>query len=79
MAEELTQEGLRRGVDQLRRSLSSAEPEAAEALIRQVCEASAEDGETWEQAFSRLLRDGDPLAEALTIAHDAAFRSRAER
>jgi hypothetical protein len=79
MTETLTLDGVRRGIDQLKQSLSNAEPEAAEMLLRQICDANARAGESWQVAFSRLLREGDPLAEAITVAHDAAFRARATR
>jgi len=75
----LTLDGVRRGIDQLKNTLANSEPEAAERLFQQMCEANAKAGETWHQAFVRMLRERDPLAEAITIAHDAAFRARAAR
>ncbi|MGE0294812.1 MAG: hypothetical protein AB7P97_20875 [Hyphomonadaceae bacterium] len=77
--QELTLDGVRRGIDKLKASLANAAPEVAERLLQQLCEANAKAGETWQQAFSRMLRKGDDLAEAITVAHDAAFRARAAR
>jgi hypothetical protein len=75
----LTPEGVRNGIDKLKASLSRAEPEIAERMLEQLCGANARAGETWQQAFTRMLREGDELAEAITVAHDAAFRTRAAR
>lgn len=77
--EELTREGIRRGIDELRRQLAGADPEVAERVLEELCRANARAGEDWRSAFSRLLRENDPLVEAITIAHDSAFRSRASR
>jgi hypothetical protein len=77
--QELTLDGVRRGIDKLKETLANADPELAERLLQEICEASARAGETWQQAFSRILHEGDPLAEAVTAAHDRAFRARAER
>ena len=77
--EELTLEGVRHGIDKLKATLAKAEPEVAERMLEQLCIANAKAGETWRQAFTRMLREGDDLAEALTVAHDAAFRARASR
>lgn len=78
-AEELTLDSARRGIDKLKTSLAKAEPEIAERMLEQLCGANAKAGESWQQAFDRMLREGDELAEAITIAHDAAFRARAAR
>lgn len=78
-AEELTLDNVRNGIDKLKESLANAAPEVAERLLQEMCTANAKAGETWEQAFARMLREGDILAEAITLAHDRAFRTRAAR
>lgn len=77
--EELTPVGVRHGIDKLKASLSNAAPEVAERLLNDMCSVAAKAGESAEQAFARLLREGDPLAEAITVAHDHAHRARAAR
>jgi len=75
--EELTREGMRRGIDKLKASLANAAPEVAERVLQDLGETNAKAGESWQQAFNRMLREGDELAEAITLAHDTAFRTRA--
>lgn len=76
-AEIITVESVRHGIDELKQQLSTGDPEIAERVLQQLCERNALAGETWHQAFIRLLNERDPIAEAITVAHDRAFRLRA--